>query len=128
MLRRNLLHAKRYPVSTAGTLVVPILLLLAFAGLFGNAMGVGLGAISHGAIDYTDYLTPAVIVIAAASGGLSTVLSVNLVLGVALRAGRGGARAGRRLAPAWPLVVREGRLAQLDVPRRPLVAGVDAVG
>src|SRR5215510_1437760 len=78
MLRRNLLHAKRYPVSTAGTLAVPILLLLAFAGLFGNALGAGLGVISHGAIDYTDYLTPAVIVIAAASGGLSTALSVNL--------------------------------------------------
>jgi hypothetical protein len=30
MLRRNLLHAKRYPVSTTGTLVVAILLLLAF--------------------------------------------------------------------------------------------------
>jgi len=78
MLRRNLLHAKRYPVSTTGTLVVPILLLLAFAGLFGNALGAGLRVISNGAVDYTDYLTPAVIVIAAASGGLSTALSVNL--------------------------------------------------
>ena len=78
MLRRNLLHAKRYPVSTTGTLVVPILLLLAFAGLFGNALGTGLGVISNGAIDYTDYLTPAVLVIAAASGALSTALSVNL--------------------------------------------------
>jgi ABC-2 type transport system permease protein len=78
MLRRNLLHAKRYPVSTTGTLVVPILLLLAFAGLFGNALGAGLGVISNGAIGYTDYLTPSVIVIAAASGALSTALSVNL--------------------------------------------------
>ena len=78
MLRRNLLHAKRYPISSTGTLVVPILLLLAFAGLFGNALSAGLGAISNGAIDYTDYLTPAVIVIAAASGGLSTALSVHL--------------------------------------------------
>jgi ABC-2 type transport system permease protein len=78
MLRRNLLHAKRYPVSTTGTLVVPILLLLAFGGLFGKALGAGVGVISNGAIDYTDYLTPAVIVIAAASGALSTALSVNL--------------------------------------------------
>src|SRR5262245_11946351 len=78
MLRRNLLHAKRYPVSTTGTLVVPILLLLAFGGLFGNALGAGLGVTSGGAIDYTDYLTPAIIVIAAASGALSTSLSVNL--------------------------------------------------
>src|SRR5262245_13414424 len=79
MLRRNLLHAKRYPVSTTGTLVVPILLLLAFGGLFGHALGAGLGVISNGAIiDYTDYITPAVIVIAAASGALSTALSVNL--------------------------------------------------
>jgi ABC-2 type transport system permease protein len=78
MLRRNLLHAKRYPVSTTGTLVVPILLLLAFAGLFGNALGAGLGVLANGAIDYTDYLTPAVLVIAAASGALSTALSVNL--------------------------------------------------
>jgi ABC-2 type transport system permease protein len=78
MLRRNLLHAKRYPVSSTGTLVVPILLLLAFAGLFGNALGAGLGVIANGAVDYTDYLTPTVIVIAAASGALSTALSVNL--------------------------------------------------
>jgi ABC-2 type transport system permease protein len=78
MLRRNLLHAKRYPISTTGTLVVPILLLLAFAGLFGNALGAGLGVIANGAVDYTDYLTPTVIVIAAASGGLATALSVNL--------------------------------------------------
>jgi ABC-2 type transport system permease protein len=58
MLRRNLLHAKRYPVSTTGTLVVPILLLLAFAGLFGNALGAGLGALAGGAVDYTDYSRP----------------------------------------------------------------------
>jgi len=53
---------------------------------------------------------------------------VNFVRGMALRAGRGWARAGRHLAAQRPLVVLERRLAQLDVPRRPLLAGVDAVG
>ena len=78
MLRRNLLHARRYPVSTTGTLVVPILLLLVFGGLFGNTLGAGLGVTSAGGIDYTNYVTPAIVVIAAASGALSTALSVNL--------------------------------------------------
>src|SRR5258707_13466750 len=40
----------------------------------------------------------------------------------------GGPGAGRHLAPVRRWVVLEGRLAQLDVPSRPLVAGVDAVG
>src|SRR6266480_4839325 len=53
---------------------------------------------------------------------------VTLVLRVALRARRGGPGAGRHLAPVRRLVVLEGRLAQLDVPSRPLVAGVDSVG
>src|SRR4030095_9519674 len=78
MLRRNLLHAKRYPVSTTRTLLVPILLLLAFGGLFGNTLAAGPGVTRGAATDYADSLTPAVIVIAAASGALSTALSVNL--------------------------------------------------
>ena len=53
---------------------------------------------------------------------------VTLYCGMALRAGRGRAGAGRHLAPGRPWVVLDGRLAQLDVPRRPLLAGVDAVG
>jgi len=52
----------------------------------------------------------------------------NVVRGLALRAGPGWAGAGCSLAREQPLVVLEGRLAQLDVPRRPLVAGVDAMG
>src|SRR5215472_15138103 len=47
---------------------------------------------------------------------------------MALRAGRGGTGAGGQLAPKRRLVVLEGCLAQLDVPRRPLLAGVNAVG
>ena len=39
-----------------------------------------------------------------------------------------GSPAGRHLAEAQPFVILERHLAQPDVPRRPLVAGVDAVG
>ena len=44
---------------------------------------------------------------------------------MALRAGRGGPGAGRRLAPERSLVVLEGGAAELDVSRRPFLAGLD---
>ena len=43
MLRRNLLHARRYPSLTLNLLLTPIMLLLLFVYIFGDAMSAGIG-------------------------------------------------------------------------------------
>ena len=44
MLRRNLLHARRYPSGTLNLLLTPIMLLLLFVYIFGDVMSAGIGA------------------------------------------------------------------------------------
>lgn len=78
MLRRNLLRALRYPSATVWTVAVPVFMLLLFAGVWGKSLGAGLGGLATGGVDYIDFVTPAVILIAATSGGTSTALSVSL--------------------------------------------------
>ena len=43
MLRRNLLHARRYPSLTLNLLLTPIMLLLLFVYIFGDVMSAGIG-------------------------------------------------------------------------------------
>lgn len=74
MLRRNLVHAVRYLGASMTAVAIPVILLLLFVGLFGNTLGAGIG----GGTDYIDYVTPAILLIAAAQGGTSTALSVSL--------------------------------------------------
>ncbi len=78
MLRRNLLHALRYPSATIWSVAIPVFFLLLFGGLFGKALGTGLGGTPSGGVDYIDYVTPAIILIAAATGGTSTALIVSM--------------------------------------------------
>jgi len=73
MLRRNLVHALRYPGLSLTTILMPVIMLLIFAGLFGGTLGAGLGG---GA--YIDYLAPGILVMAATSGSVSTAVSVAM--------------------------------------------------
>jgi ABC-2 type transport system permease protein len=73
MLRRNLVHALRYPGLSLSTILMPVIMLLIFAGLFGGTLGAGLGG---GA--YIDYLAPGILVMAATSGSVSTAVSVAM--------------------------------------------------
>ncbi|MGW3917812.1 hypothetical protein ACWEBX_41190, partial [Streptomyces sp. NPDC005070] len=43
MLRRNLLHARRYPSLTLNLLLTPVMLLLLFVYIFGDTMSGGAG-------------------------------------------------------------------------------------
>ncbi|CAM5627608.1 hypothetical protein SAURM35S_00087 [Streptomyces aurantiogriseus] len=43
MLRRNLLHARRYPSMTLNLLLTPFMLLLLFVYIFGDVMSAGIG-------------------------------------------------------------------------------------
>ncbi|TCO61058.1 ABC transporter permease [Actinocrispum wychmicini] len=71
MLRRNLLHSLRYPSLALSTLLMPIIILLLFVGIFGNALSAG---INH--TDYINYVAPAILLITATSGSVATAVSV----------------------------------------------------
>src|SRR5262249_30240517 len=45
MFRRDVVHSLRYPMMTIGGILVPVLMLLLFDGVFGGTMRAGLGAI-----------------------------------------------------------------------------------
>ncbi len=73
MVRRNLLHARRYPSMTLSTVAMPVLMLLLFVGVFGTALGTGIGS-----GNYVDYLAPGIILMAATSGSVATAVSVSV--------------------------------------------------
>jgi ABC-2 type transport system permease protein len=77
MLRRNLLHIRRYPSLTIMLVAQPILFLLLFVYVFGGTMGAGLPG-QQGVGDRTDYLvyiTPGILVMTVASVALGTAIS-----------------------------------------------------
>ncbi|URM98323.1 ABC transporter permease [Actinomadura madurae] len=74
MLRRNLRHALRYPSLTLAGMMVPILILLLFVGVFGNALGEGVGGAAKG--DYINYVSPGIILMAIASGCMATSVAI----------------------------------------------------
>ena len=76
MLRRNLLHMRRYPSLTIMLLGQPILFLLLFVFVFGNTLGAGIAGSGGGRAEYLTYITPAIIAMAVASVALGTAVSV----------------------------------------------------
>lgn len=76
MTRRNLRRAARYPALTVGSLMVPVFVLLLFAGLFGETLGAGLGPAGAGGTGYTDYVAPGIVLMAVASGCMATSVAV----------------------------------------------------
>lgn len=87
MVRRNLLHMRRYPSLTLMLLGQPILFLLLFVFVFGNTLGAGIAGVGGDHSDYLVYITPAIIVMAVASVALGTAVSVasDLTQGVVAR-------------------------------------------
>ena len=73
MLRRNLRHVQRYPVTMIVSLGVPVLLLLLFVGVFGGTMAAGLA----GGGEYIDYVVPGILLITVGYGSSSTSMAVN---------------------------------------------------
>ncbi len=74
MLRRVLRRALRYPGLTVGVLLVPVVILLLFAGLLGRPLGAGIGVQGEGG--YINYLAPGVFLITVASGCTSSAVAV----------------------------------------------------
>ncbi|WP_225805615.1 ABC transporter permease [Streptomyces sp. NK15101] len=75
MLRRNLLHARRYPSLTLNLLLTPIMLLLLFVYVFGDTMSAGLGG--GGRADYLAYLLPGLLLMTIGSTTIGTAVSVS---------------------------------------------------
>jgi ABC-2 type transport system permease protein len=75
MFRRDLKHAQRFPMLTVSGLLLPILLLLLFEGVFGHALRIGLGA-GAGRGSYIDFLTPGILVMTAGFAAETAAVSV----------------------------------------------------
>ncbi|MFE7508564.1 ABC transporter permease [Promicromonospora sp. NPDC057488] len=69
MLRRNFRHIARNPTAVFNAVLMPIIILLMFVYMFGDAFDVG--------VDYIDYATPGLILLAVCYGLGSTATAVN---------------------------------------------------
>jgi ABC-2 type transport system permease protein len=76
MLRRNLLHARRYPSMTLNLLLTPIMLLLLFVYIFGDTMGSGIAG-GGGRTAYLAYIVPGLLLMTIGSTVIGTAVSVS---------------------------------------------------
>jgi ABC-2 type transport system permease protein len=72
MLRRNLLHARRYPSLTLNLLLTPVMLLLLFVYIFGDTMSGGAGRTA-----YIAYIVPGILLMTIGSTTIGTAVSVS---------------------------------------------------
>ncbi|MET9422063.1 ABC transporter permease [Streptomyces sp. NPDC006540] len=75
MLRRNLLHARRYPSLTLNLLLTPVMLLLLFVYIFGDTMSAGIGGADRSA--YIAYLVPGILMMTIGGTTIGTAVSVS---------------------------------------------------
>jgi ABC-2 type transport system permease protein len=82
MLRRNLVHLRRYPSMTLILVGMPVVILLLFVYVFGSTLGAGLGAGLGGAFagrsGYANYVVPGILLITVAGGAPGTAISVAM--------------------------------------------------
>ncbi|MFF1915147.1 ABC transporter permease [Streptomyces sp. NPDC058239] len=77
MLRRNLLHARRYPSLTLNLLLTPIMLLLLFVYIFGDTMSAGIGGGGPDRSAYIAYIVPGLLLMTIGSTVVGTAVSVS---------------------------------------------------
>ncbi|MFD5255406.1 ABC transporter permease [Streptomyces bobili] len=78
MLRRNLLHARRYPSLTLNLLLTPIMMLLLFVYIFGGVMSAGIGGGTADRSDYIAYLVPGIVMMTIGGTTVGTAVSVSM--------------------------------------------------
>jgi ABC-2 type transport system permease protein len=76
MLRRNLLHVKRYPI-VLFVVAIPVVLLLLFVFAFGNTLGAGLPG-GGGRAAYADYIAPGILLFTIVGGAQTTAIGVAM--------------------------------------------------
>ncbi|MGW1993871.1 ABC transporter permease [Embleya sp. NPDC001921] len=77
MLRRNLLHARRYPSLTLNLLLTPIILLLLFVYIFGDVMSAGMGGGADRS-EYIAYVVPGILMMTIGGTVVGTAVSVSM--------------------------------------------------
>jgi ABC-2 type transport system permease protein len=77
MLRRNLLHARRYPSLTLNLLLTPVMLLLLFVYVFGDVMSAGIGDGGADRSDYLAYLVPGILFLTIGGTTIGSAVSVS---------------------------------------------------
>ncbi|MFD8942005.1 ABC transporter permease [Streptomyces californicus] len=77
MLRRNLLHARRYPSLTLNLLLTPVMLLLLFVYIFGDVMSAGIGGEGADHATYIAYIVPGLLMLTIGSTVIGTAVSVS---------------------------------------------------
>ncbi|MFI7213935.1 ABC transporter permease [Micromonospora maritima] len=97
MLRRNVRHLSRNPTSVFNAVLMPIIIMLMFVYMFGDAFDVG--------VDYIDYATPGLILLAVCYGlgGTATAVNSDMTKGIINRfkvmdVSRGAVLAGHVIA------------------------------
>ncbi|MFF5010856.1 ABC transporter permease [Streptomyces phaeochromogenes] len=76
MLRRNLLHTRRYPSGTLNLLLTPIMLLLLFVYIFGDVMSTGIGGADRS--DYIAYIVPGILMMTIGSTVIGAAVYVSM--------------------------------------------------
>ncbi|MDT9682473.1 ABC transporter permease [Streptomyces sp. TRM76323] len=76
MLRRNLLHARRYPSLTLNLLLTPVMLLLLFVYVFGDVMSAGIGGGGADRSEYLAYLVPGILMLTIGGTTIGSAVSV----------------------------------------------------
>ncbi|MFF2511147.1 ABC transporter permease [Streptomyces sp. NPDC058086] len=76
MLRRNLLHARRYPSLTLNLLLTPVMLLLLFVYVFGDVMSAGIGDGGADRSAYIAYLVPGILMMTIGGTTIGSAVSV----------------------------------------------------
>jgi len=77
MLRRNLLHARRYPSLTLNLLLTPVVLLLLFVYVFGDVMSAGIGGGGADRSEYIAYIVPGILMMTIGGTVVGTAVSVS---------------------------------------------------
>jgi ABC-2 type transport system permease protein len=77
MLRRNLLHARRYPSMTLNLLLTPIMLLLLFVYIFGDVMSAGIGGGADRS-EYIAYIVPGILMMTVGGTVVGAAVSVSI--------------------------------------------------
>ncbi|WP_037864133.1 ABC transporter permease [Streptomyces sp. NRRL S-340] len=78
MLRRNLLHVRRYPSLTLNLLLTPVMLLLLFVYIFGDVMSAGIGGGHADRSEYLAYLVPGILMLTIGGTTIGSAVSVSM--------------------------------------------------
>jgi ABC-2 type transport system permease protein len=87
MLRRNLLHMRRYPVLTLMLIAIPVIMQLLFVYVFGGTLGAGIGGAGGGRGEYANYVTPGILMLSLASAaqGVAIIIAMDMTEGIIAR-------------------------------------------